>query len=407
MSQQGSAYDSYDDFRLRRLVLELDRKEGRGTELISLYIPPKRAISEVARDLREEASTASNIKSKTTRKNVTDAIESILQKLKLFKEPPPNGLVIFCGMIPHGGPGSEKLEIHVLEPPKPISVYLYRCDSKFVLDPIRDLIAEKDVYGIIVMDRAEATFALLRGRTVEVLNTITSGIPGKHHAGGQSARRFQRIIEQVAHEFYVRIGEYATKYFLGKGLKGIIVGGPGPNKNEFVEGSYMHYELQKQILGLVDIGYTGPEGVRELINRSEALLQNSRLIHEKQVFSNLMETMVKDPTRVSVGRKEVVNNLPKIRVLVVSENVQDKRLSLTCPNCDFKEERLGDDSGSDGKISCPNCGALMNIIDEEPLIDALVRSIKKNGGTVELLSDQTEEGEQLKNSFGGYAAILE
>ena len=49
----------------------------------------------------------------------------------------------------------------------------------------------------------------------------------------------------------------------------------------------------------------------------------------------------------------------------------------------------------------------MNIIDEEPLIDALVRSIKKNGGTVELLSDQTEEGEQLKNSFGGYAAILE
>ncbi|MEM3671141.1 MAG: peptide chain release factor aRF-1, partial [Thermoprotei archaeon] len=301
MAQQSSAYDSYDDYRLRRLVSELSHKEGRGTELISLYVPPKRAISDVARDLREEASTASNIKSKTTRKNVIDAIESILQRLKLFKEPPPNGLVIFCGAIPHGGPGSERLEIHVLEPPKPISIYLYRCDSRFVLDPIKDLIAETDVFGIIVMDRSEATFAILRGRTVEILNSITSGIPGKHHAGGQSARRFQRIIEQVAHEFYVRIGEYATKYFLNKGLKGIIIGGPGPNKNEFVEGGFMHYELQKQVLGLVDIGYTGPEGVRELINRAETLLQNSRLMHEKLVFSNLMETMVKEPSKVAIG----------------------------------------------------------------------------------------------------------
>jgi peptide chain release factor subunit 1 len=400
-------YDSYDEFKIRRLIAELESKEGRGTELISLYIPPKRAISDVARDLREEASTASNIKSKTTRKNVTDAIESILQRLKLFKEPPENGLVIFCGAIPHGAPGTEKMEIYVLEPPMPINVYLYRCDAKFVIDPLKKLIEEKDVYGLVVMDRAEATFALLRGRNVEILNTITSGIPGKHHAGGQSARRFQRIIEQVAHEFYVRIGEYTTKYFLGKDLKGIIIGGPGPNKYEFYEGEYLHYELRKKVLGLVDTGYTGEEGIRELINRSENLLQQSKLIHEKQVFNMLMTTMVNDYTKVAIGKKEVLEKLDKAKILIMSEENDDYHLTYSCPNCGFKlEVDLEGDQETDRNKLCPKCGTQMELLSKEQLVTFLADKFKDHG-TVELMSTKTEEGEQLKNSFGGYAAILE
>jgi len=400
-------YDSFDEYKIRKLIAELESKEGRGTELISLYVPPKRAISDVMRDLREEASTASNIKSKTTRKNVMDAIESILQRLKLFKEPPNNGLVIFCGAIPHGAPGSEKMEIYVLEPPLPINIYLYRCDSKFVLEPLKKLVEEKDVYALIVMDRAEATFALLRGRNVDILNTITSGIPGKHHAGGQSARRFQRIIEQVAHEFYVRIGEYATKYFLEKDIKGLIIGGPGPNKYEFYEGEYLHYELKKKVLGLVDTGYTGEEGIRELINRSENLLQQSKLMHEKQVFNNLMQTMVNDYTKVAIGKKEVLEKLDKAKVLIMSEENDDYHLTLLCPNCGFRlETDITGNGESDQSRTCPKCGSRMDLISKEPLVTYLAEQFK-NLGTVELMSTQTEEGEQLKNSFGGYAAILE
>jgi peptide chain release factor subunit 1 len=406
MSDQQK-YDSFDEYKIRKLISELESKEGRGTELISLYIPPKRAISDVVRDLREEASTASNIKSKTTRKNVMDAIESILQRLKLFKEPPPNGLVIFCGAIPHGAPGTEKMEIHVLEPPLPINIYLYRCDSKFVIEPLKKLIEEKDVYGLIVMDRAEATFAILRGRNVEVLNTITSGIPGKHHAGGQSARRFQRIIEQVAHEFYVRIGEYTTKYFLGKDIKGLIIGGPGPNKYEFYEGEYLHYELRKKVLGLVDIGYTGEEGIRELINRSENLLQQSKLMHEKQVFNNLMATMVNDYTKVAIGKKEVLEKLDRAKILIMSEENDDYHLTFVCPNCGFQlEADIQDEQEPKEGRTCPRCGTQMDLISKEPLVTHLAEMFK-NHGTVELMSTQTEEGEQLKNSFGGYAAILE
>ncbi|MEM1798403.1 MAG: peptide chain release factor 1, partial [Candidatus Jordarchaeales archaeon] len=60
---------SFEKYKLRKLIEELEAKKGQHTELISLYIPPDRNISDVMNNLREEYSTAANIKSKRTRKN--------------------------------------------------------------------------------------------------------------------------------------------------------------------------------------------------------------------------------------------------------------------------------------------------------------------------------------------------
>ena len=117
---------SLEQFRLKKSLKALSSKEGRGTELVSLYVPPGRQISEVLAMLRDEYGTASNIKSNTTRKNVQEAIVKVQQRLKLFKKVPDTGLVIFCGAIPqNGGPGSERIETYVIVPPEPIQVYLY------------------------------------------------------------------------------------------------------------------------------------------------------------------------------------------------------------------------------------------------------------------------------------------
>ena len=50
-------------FRLKKLLDTLSSKEGRGTELVSLYVPEGRQISEVLAMLKQERGTASNIKS--------------------------------------------------------------------------------------------------------------------------------------------------------------------------------------------------------------------------------------------------------------------------------------------------------------------------------------------------------
>ena len=139
--------DSVARFKFKRTLEQLAKKEGRGTELISLYVPPDRKIHEVLGQLREELGTAVNIKSRTTRNNVQDGIERTMQRLKLFKEPPPTGLVIFAGAIPQNGAGSEKMETYTLIPPEPIIVGFYRCDARFHVEPLLALVADKTLTG--------------------------------------------------------------------------------------------------------------------------------------------------------------------------------------------------------------------------------------------------------------------
>jgi peptide chain release factor subunit 1 len=131
-------------FKLRKTLNTLASKEGRATELISLYVPPGKQISDALSMLRDEYGTASNIKSTTTRKNVQEAIVKVQQRLKLFKEPPENGLVIFCGAIPQNGAGSERMETYVIVPLEPIRIYLYRCDSRFHTEHLQELLREKE-----------------------------------------------------------------------------------------------------------------------------------------------------------------------------------------------------------------------------------------------------------------------
>ncbi|RLE52179.1 MAG: peptide chain release factor 1 [Candidatus Methanomethylicota archaeon] len=403
---------SVERYKLEKMIKELESKQGRGTELISLYIPPGRQISDIMNVLRQEYSQASNIKDRTTRHHVLDALTSCMQRLKLFKQVPKTGLVIFCGYVSRGVPGDEKLEVHLIIPPEPIKIYLYRCDSKFYVEPLKDFLAEKEFYGLIVLDRQEATFAILKGRRLEIVEHITSGVPGKHDAGGQSQRRFERIIEQMAHEFYKRIAEYAEKIFLKQpiNLSGIIVGGPGPTKYDFVKGKYLHYQLQNKIIGVVDIGYTGEAGIYELVKRSRSLLENVQYIREKQLVQKFLQTLVKNSDLVAYGIKEVRELLERgaVDLLLISTDLDLEKIDLVCPNCSYEKVLVAPRKEETRILSevCPNCSSPLVLKSKEDLIDELISLAEKTGATVELISTETEEGEELKRAFGGVAAIL-
>jgi peptide chain release factor subunit 1 len=107
-------------------------------ELITLYIPSKRQLSDVITQLYGENRTAMNIKADTTRTHVLDALNMIIELLefinKHFKRLPSNGLVIFCGYI------DGKTEIYPEYPDKPVQISLYRCDNHFYTEPMMELI---------------------------------------------------------------------------------------------------------------------------------------------------------------------------------------------------------------------------------------------------------------------------
>lgn len=403
-------------FRIKRAVETLAKKEGRGTELVSLYVPPGRQISEVVAMLKQEYGTASNIKSDTTRKNVQDAITKVSQRLKLFKEVPENGLVFFCGAIPQNGPGSEKIETYVLTPPEPIDIYLYRCDSRFHTEHLQELLKEKETYGILVLDGNAATYAILQGRRLEIVKEITSGIPGKHRAGGQSAARFQRLREAKVHDYYKRVGEHANEIFLQTpDLKGIILGGAGPTKQDFEKGDYLQYTLKDKLVATIDTAYTGEQGIEEVVEHAPEILRRIRYIEEKRIVQEFLYEIGHDTGLATYGENEVRRSLEAgaVKTLLLSEDLDVVRATVECTACGYtRQETMKSrnlsafEQGLSGQ-SCPKCTSpALQIAETKDLIDDLAELSDQAGSDVEIISTETEEGAMLKNSFGGIAAVL-
>src|SRR3989338_8035242 len=110
---------------LEDLIELLGSIKGRHTELVTVLVPAGANINLITRQLEGEKSTASNIKSSATRKNVIAALEMIIRELKLIKETPKNGLAIYAGNISEKE-GQQDIQIWMYEPPRALNVKLYR-----------------------------------------------------------------------------------------------------------------------------------------------------------------------------------------------------------------------------------------------------------------------------------------
>ncbi|MCJ7714012.1 peptide chain release factor aRF-1, partial [Candidatus Bathyarchaeota archaeon] len=293
-------------FRLRKILSTLGTKEGRATELITIYVPHGKQISDAVTMLRLEYGTASNIKSTSTRKNVQEAIVKVQQRLKLFKAPPENGLVIFCGAIPQNGAGSERMETYVLVPPEPISLYLYRCDSRFHTEHLQELLRVKENYGILLVDTSGATIATLQGKRLKIVRQLHSGVPGKTRAGGQSARRYERLRAMRLNEYFVRVAKHADDIFLPMdNFKGLILAGPGPTKFDFDKGNYLNYMLKKKIIDTIDTAYVEEQGVKEVVEKAPEIMRKVRYIEEKEIMQKFLFEVGHDTGLITYGETEV------------------------------------------------------------------------------------------------------
>lgn len=403
-----------EQYKFKKMLDHLSSFKGRHTELVSLYVPAGYEVSKVAQQIREEQSTASNIKSTTTRKNVLGALERVAQHLTLYKQIPSNGLVIFCGNISERE-GVSDIELFTIEPLEPLSVRIYRCDQEFVLEPLYDMLEVKEVYGLMVIERNEATIGLLKGKTIEMVDSMTSGVQGKTRAGGQSAHRFERLREAADLEFRKRMGEHANRIFCDMpNLVGILIGGPGYTKNKFVEGGFLYYELRNKVIGILDTTYNGEYGLKELVDKGKDILQNLELTKERELVQRFLRELVNDGP-VTYGEKEVRHALQigAVDTVLLSEGLNMYRVKVACEVCGdetemtLTEENLQKLKGDLPDMNCKQCGNMKMVIREEKeLVEDFSEMAETTGGNVELVSIETEEGLQLLKAFGGIAALL-
>ncbi len=408
-----SKYNSIQIYRLRKTLNELSQKVGRGTELISLYIPPKKAIHEIINILREEYGTASNIKSDTTRDHVLDALTKTMQRLKLYNKTPETGLVIFAGALPTNGPGSEVVRIHEIIPPKELHVFLYRCDDHFHTDILKAMLKEEDIIGILAIDSTEAGLGIVIGERLEILDVFHSGVGGKHRSGGQSARRFERLREMELNDYFNRVAEHTKSYFIDTyNVKGLIVAGPGPTKEFFLKENYLDYRLQNNVLAVIDTSYAGEEGVREALEKAEDILKEYRLIVEKKLVDRLFKEINSSKGLVTYGLNPVIKALEQgnAELVLVNDNIDMVRIIAECKRCNNNMIAIVESNKATGKKhelsqSCNACNAQDIIIKEEDIVDYLEELAINTGATIEIISSKSEHGRMLE-SLGKIAAIL-
>lgn len=350
---------------LETLLEELEKHKGRHTELISVYVSAGYDVVSVQKQLEAEKSTAKNIKSTATRKNVVDALDKIVRYIKDLKKNPENGLAIFCGNVSKVE-GQDDLQLWGVEPPLPLKIRLYRCDKDFVLEPLRELLEVSEIFALLVMDRKEATIGMLEGKRIEILQKMTSGIPSKVRAGGQSSQRFHRITEGLTKDFYKRIAdEMKNLFYENKKLKGILIGGPIPTKDEFVDDEYLPTILRNKIIGRIDIGGSDESGLKELVEKSQDILASQEIVYEKKLMERFFNTLGSKPDFVVYKQDTVKKALEygAVDTLLLSR--------------DYDRELMKE---------------LKHIADE-------------NGTKIEIVSTETEEGKQFFQ-LSGVGAIL-
>jgi len=485
-------------YELEEFVAEISKYKGRHTELISVYAPAGYNLINVTKQLDQEKSTAMNIKSKNNRKNVLDALERLARHIGLIKKAPENGIAFFAGNISETE-GQPQIEVWSIEPPMPLKTRLYRCDKEFVLEPLKEMLEATEVYGLIVIDRQEATIGLLEGKQISVLQHLDSFVPGKTEKGGQclapdtlietkeggkkisdikvgdeikalnikknkiiftkclnkwnkmkegfveiktgdnliissldhlfflwiedrlvempadlikkkavllnhnlkgeeiikidrkkqnielidietesgnffangflvhnSAARYARIREGMAKEFFRKVADAVKANFWEmKKLKGIIVGGPGPTKEDFLKEGQIVTALKEKILGVKDLGYADRHALGSLVEVSQDLLAEQEITKEKKILEDFFNKLGKQPGKTAYGLEKV-----------------NKALSVGAVDTLILSKKLG-----------------------QKLIQELEEKARNISSKIEIVSEETEEGQEFK-SLGGVGAIL-
>lgn len=396
-------------YELKKLINELEDIRGRNTELVSLYIPAGYDMSKISEFVTSEQSEAENIKSKHTRTNVQDALGKIGRKVSEEHETPENGVAFFAGNV-SDTEGRPDIKIWEVVPPQTIESRHYRCDKEFVLDPLRQMVVDDRVYGLIVADKNSAAIGYLQGNSVKTAFTLESNVPGKTRAGGQSAQRFARLRKQMLKSFLQEIAEKAKSAFMDKArdgeLLGIIVGGPGFVKDKLIDDGYIHQELENEIVAVESLNYSGKEALEELVSKAEDAIEDSQVVREKNIvnefFTNLKEENGKSEYGVEPVQKAL--KMGAVDTLLISEDVDMYKATYECPNGHekqvFEEEARISDS-----VECDECNEEMDLEEISDLVDAFGDKAEEMSSELEIIGSGHEEGQRLLN-MGGIAAIL-
>lgn len=400
-------------WKIKKLIQKLDNVKGNGTSFVSLYVPPKESINLVTSRLTQELSQANNIKSRQTKQSVITAITSTSAKIKLYKDTPKNGLVIFCGVILMDDGKTEKKINYDFEPFRPINQSLYNCGNRFDTSPLQCLLQDDQKFGFVIVDGNGALFATLQGNNREILQKITVELPKKHRKGGQSSVRFARLREEKRHNYLRKVAELTGQHFITNdqpNVAGLVMAGNAGFKTELSETDMLDKRLGPVIVAVVDVSYGGENGLSEAITLAADALTNVKFVAEKRLVSKFFEEIALDTGMVVFGVEDTMKAMEvgALETMMLFEDLEINRYVLKNPiKGDTKTILLNPTQEKNTKyFKDQESGQDYDVLEKDPLAEWLCNNYGRFGVKIEFITDKSQEGFQFVKGFGGIGGFL-
>jgi len=400
-------------WKIKRMIKKLEASKGNGTSMVTLVIPPKENVMNAMGFLNNEYAQAANIKSKQTMNSVQSAITSTREKLKLYKNTPENGLIIFCGMILMEDNKTEKKITLDIEPFKACQSFMYRCEGKFHSECLNYLLEDDEKFGFIIVDGGGATFATLQGNVRTILQKIVVELPKKHGRGGQSANRFARLREEKRHAYVKKVAELAVTNFITDNrtnVKGIVMAGSADFKTVIAQSDMFDKRLQEAVIATFDVSYGGENGLNQAIQQSADALSNVRFVEEKNLITKFFQEISLDTGMIVFGVNDTMKALEMSALdkVLLYDEIEHTRYEIRNPiKNETKTWYLTPAQENDPKyFKDSETGIDLEVVASEPLCDWLCVNYGSYGAKVELITDKTQEGFQFVKGFGGIGGNL-
>jgi len=139
-------------------------------------------------------------------------------------------------------------------------------------------------------------------------------------------------------------------------------------------------------------------------------------IEEREVVQLFLSEVEKKTGLATYGEKEVRAALEEgaVRTLLLSESLESLRITSKCGNCGYEEQLTLENQIPTRfrqnlvRKHCPKCKTtFLRITEIQNLTENLMELAEQSSAEVQIVGAKTEEGQTLKNSYKGVAAILQ
>ena len=249
-----------------------------------------------------------------------------------------------------------------------------RVADDFLLAPLVPLVGKGEGGLVAVVGREQGRVLVLRRGRLEQRADRTEDAPGRHDQGGWSQSRYQRHIENVAHEHFRTVADELEAQFRALGRPRIVVVAGEETRPEFAE--VLSSEVDDAVIGWTHADAHATDA--ELLEIVGPCFEDWRAAREAEAVSRWQEEVGKG-ARGTAGWAQTLEAASDGRVELLLFEAGVQRAAFRCPACG----RAAPDA-----TTCPLDGTTMEPRDDG--LDLAVRLTLAHGGEVLALQSRQD-----------------